>query len=153
MKTITAITNVQLGDEFTDDHILCQPLTFTDQDGETHALTLWCCGPDGYAAAKYAESSLVVMADLLKFVNEQLEADAADAEDDDGGEDEIIDAELTADQQDAIIADFAEWSGGFGPEDCDTAQRESYLLHAADKTLPKAALRRFILNFEQEARS
>ncbi len=51
---------------------------------------------------------------------------------------------LTDEQKKAVLADFAEWSGGFHPSECDVAEVESYVEFGADADLDEKALEAFL---------
>ena len=51
--------------------------------------------------------------------------------------------ELTADEKQAVLRDFEQWSGGFRPHECEDREIESYIEHAADPKLNDAAIRHF----------
>lgn len=71
-NTVTSITNLRICDAYEDDHTLCTSIQFTDQDGNDYGLVLGWTGEEGYAAARYAESSPEAMTNLLKFINDEL---------------------------------------------------------------------------------
>jgi hypothetical protein len=61
---------VELVRDWTDDHILCCEVIINGAP-----ITLWWCGWEGLAAAKYANVSPQAMKDLAKFVEEQRKLD------------------------------------------------------------------------------
>ncbi len=55
-------------------------MKFADQNGKEREVTLLWCGEEGYAAAYYADDSPKAKADLIGYLNNQIETDAEDAE-------------------------------------------------------------------------
>lgn len=55
---------------------------------------------------------------------------------------------LTPDQQQAVIAHFEEWSGGYTPRESDLEQVRAYFSYAADATLNQEALWAFLATDE-----
>jgi hypothetical protein len=51
---------------------------------------------------------------------------------------------LNADDQAAILADFADWSGGFTPDECDREQVERYVRTSLSAKFDAAAATEFL---------
>jgi hypothetical protein len=61
-----------------------------------------------------------------------------------------MNAELTPEQKVAILADYAQWSGGFAPDETSIEERKRYAKHRADSSIPKPSLLKFL--FEDQDR-
>ena len=51
---------------------------------------------------------------------------------------------LTKAQEEAVLKDFEEWSGGFTPAQCSSEDHKSYAAYARDISLDEGAVYRFI---------
>lgn len=61
-ETVTALRNflvtaVEVGETWTDDHLLCFNVSLTLSDGSTHRVSLWWVAPEIIAAARYFNDS------------------------------------------------------------------------------------------------